>query len=83
MKVSPGGEDEERAPDCSVELVLGDRDVLAGEVGEDDEVDLVGQTVCSSAIASASSRMPMPSSSSSCVIVSGGQIMITFQCVMR
>ena len=37
----------------------------------------------SSAIASASSRIAMPSSASSRVIVSGGTTMITFQCVIR
>ena len=41
------------------------------------------QLVCSSAIARASSRIAMPSSTSSRVIVSGGQTMITFQCVIR
>ena len=38
---------------------------------------------CSSAIASVSSRIASPSSTSSRVIVSGGTTMITFQCVMR
>jgi hypothetical protein len=83
MKISARGKDEQRTPNRRIELVLGDRNVPARDVGEEDEVDLDGQTVCSSAIASASSRMPIPSSSSSRVIVSGGQIMITFQCVMR
>ena len=38
---------------------------------------------CSSAIASASSRTPRPSSSSSRVIVSGGATITTFQCTKR
>jgi hypothetical protein len=41
------------------------------------------QATYSSAIASASSRIATPSSSSSRVIVSGGTTMITFQCVIR
>ena len=86
MRVAARCEDQERAPDRGVQLVRGDRDVTACDPGADDELDVgpvCAQTVCSSAIASASSRMAMPSSSSSRVIVSGGQIMITFQWVMR
>jgi hypothetical protein len=45
--------------------------------------DALSQLACSSATESASSRMPIPSSSSSRVIVSGGTTMITFQCVIR
>src|SRR4029079_17132602 len=41
------------------------------------------QTVYSSAIASASSRMPIPSSISSRVIVSGGQTTTPVPCVIR
>ena len=86
MRVAACREDEQRATDRGVQLVRGDRDVTACDPRADDELDVgrVGaQTVCSSAIASASSRMAMPSSSSSRVIVSGGQIMIMFQWVMR
>ena len=67
-----------------VTLDVPERDVLSGDVREDDEVDVASrQAAYSSAIESASSRMPMPSSISSRVIVSGGQTMITFQCVIR
>ena len=82
---SAGGEDEQRAADRGIPLVVLERDFLSGDVREDDEVDVASgrQAAYSSAIASASSRMPMPSSISSRVIVSGGHTMITFQCVIR
>jgi hypothetical protein len=81
---SAGGEDEQGASQRGVPVVVLERDVLSGDVGEDDDVDVASrQAVYSSAIDSASSRMPMPSSISSRVIVSGGQTMITFQCVIR
>ena len=85
MQVSAGGEDEQRPPKRRVSLGSVERDVLACDVGEDYEVDVVSrcQAAYSSAIASASSRIPIPSSISSRVIVSGGHTMITFQCVMR
>ena len=81
---SPGGEDEQRASQRGIPFVVLERDVLSGDEGEDDEVDVASrQAAYSSAIESASSRMPMPSSISSRMIVSGGQTMITFQCVIR
>ena len=79
-----GGEDEQRASQRGVPFVVLERDFLSRDVGEDDEVDVASrQAAYSSAIESASSRMPMPSSISSRMIVSGGQTMITFQCVIR
>ena len=81
---SAGGEDEQRASQRGVPFVVLERDVLSGDVGEDDQVDVASrQAAYSSAIESASSRMPMPSSISSRVIVNGGATMITFQCVIR
>jgi len=81
---SAGGEDEQRASQRGVPFVILERDALSGDVGEDDEIDVASrQAAYSSAIESASSRMPMPSSISSPVIVSGGATMITFQCVIR
>ena len=81
---SAGGEDEQRASQRGVPFVVLERDVLSGDVGKDDDVDVASrQAVYSSAIESASSRIPMPSSISSRVIVSGGQTMITLQCVIR
>jgi len=79
-----GGEDEQRASQRGVPFVVLERDFLSRDVGEDDEVDVASrQAAYSSAIESASSRIPMPSSISSRVIVSGGATMITFQCVIR
>ena len=84
VECSAGGEDEQRASQRGVPFVVLERDVLSGDVGEDDEVDVASrQAAYSSAIESASSRIPMPSSISSRVIVSGGATMITFQCVIR
>jgi hypothetical protein len=83
MKVAARREDEQGAANCGIPLLLCERDLAAGDVRRDDEVDVCRQTVCSSATASASSRMAIPSSSSSRVIVSGGQTMTTFQCVIR
>jgi hypothetical protein len=83
MQVPAGGEDEQCASNGGIALLLGERDLAARDVRSDDEVDVCRQTVCSSATASASSRTAMPSSSSSRVIVSGGQTMTTFQCVIR
>jgi hypothetical protein len=81
---SPGGEDEQGASQRGVPFVALEWDILSGDVGEDDEVDVASrQAAYSSAIESASSRIPMPSSISSRVIVSGGATMITFQCVIR
>jgi hypothetical protein len=81
---SAGGEDEQRASQRGVPFVVLERNVLSGDVGEDDEVDVASrQAAYSSAIESASSSIPMPSSISSRVIVSGGATMITFQCVIR
>ena len=79
-----GGEDEQRASQRGVPFVVLERDFLSRDVGEDDEVDVASrQAAYSSAIESASSRIPTPSSISSRVIVSGGATMITFQCVIR
>jgi hypothetical protein len=83
VQVTAGGEDEQGASKGGVSLLLGEWDLAARDVRSDDEVDVCRQTVCSSATASASSRTAMPSSSSSRVIVSGGQTMTTFQCVIR
>ena len=86
VQISAGGEHEQRAPERRVSLGVVERDLLACDEGEDYEVDVVSrrrQAAYSSAMASTSSRIPMPSSISSRVIVSGGQTMITFQCVMR
>jgi hypothetical protein len=83
MQVSPGGEDEQGASNGGIALLFRERYFTARDVRRDDEVDVCRQTVCSSATASASSRTATPSSSSSRVIVSGGQTMTTFQCVMR
>ena len=86
VQISAGGEHEQRAPKRRVPLALVERNLPARDVCEDDEFGVVsrrGQAAYSSAIASASSRIPIPSSISSRVIVSGGQTMITFQCVMR
>ena len=83
LEVAAGGEDEQGASNGGIALLLGERHFAARDVGSDDEVDVCRQTVCSSATASASSRTAMPSSSSSRVIVSGGQTMTTFQCVIR
>ena len=80
---SAGGEDEQRSSQGGAPFVVFERDLLSRDVGEDDEVDVASrQAAYSSAIESASSRMPMPSSISSSVIVSGGATMITFQCVI-
>jgi hypothetical protein len=83
MQVSAGGEDEQGASNGGIALLVGERHFAARDVCGDDEVDVCRQTVCSSATASASSRKAMPSSSSSRVIVSGGQTMTTFQWVIR
>jgi hypothetical protein len=86
MKTPAGGEHEQGSPKRRVALGLVERNVLTCDVREDYEVGVVSlrrQAAYSSAIASASSRIPIPSSISSRVIVSGGQTMITFQCVMR
>jgi hypothetical protein len=56
---------------------------LAREPPGAGSADALRQTTYSSAIASVSSRMAMPSSTSSRVIVNGGTTMITFQCVIR
>jgi hypothetical protein len=82
MEITAGGEDEESPAERCVSLSVVERHFLACDVGEDDQID-VGQAVCSSAMESASSRIAIPSSISSRVIVSGGQTMITFQCVIR
>jgi hypothetical protein len=82
VEVAAGGEHEQRTADGGVPFLVGERNVLSRDERGDDEVD-VSQTVYSSAIASASSRIAMPSSISSRVIVSGGQTMTTFQCVIR
>jgi hypothetical protein len=83
----PGGVGIAQPFQCTrirIPLVVPERDVLSGDVREDDEVDVANrQAAYSSAIDRASSRMPMPSSISSRVIVSGGHTMITFQCVIR
>jgi hypothetical protein len=80
---SAGGEDEQRASQGGAPFVVLESDFLSRDVGEDDEVDVASrQAAYSSAIDRASSRMPMPSSISSRVIVSGGHTMITFQCVI-
>ena len=86
VQIPAGGEHEQRAPKRRVALALVERNLPTRDVCEDDELGVVsrrGQAAYSSAIASASSRIPIPSSISSRVIVSGGQTMITFQCVMR
>ena len=53
------------------------------EIGRVDDAEQRYESACSSAIASTSSRIAIPSSTSSRVIVSGGTTMITFQCVIR
>ena len=83
MEVAAGREDEQRAAHGGVAFVLGERNSLSCEVGGDDEVDVRVYAAYSSATASASSRMEIPSSSSSRVMVSGGQTITTFQCVIR
>ena len=86
VQSSAGGEHEQCAPECRVALGVLERDLLTRNVREDYEIGVVSrrrQAAYSSAIASASSKIPMPSSISSRVIVSGGHTMITFQCVMR
>jgi hypothetical protein len=40
VEVSSCGEDEERASDCRVQLIVRDRNVLPGDVGEDDQIDV-------------------------------------------
>jgi len=40
MQVSARGEDKERAADRGVQLLLYDRNLLPGHVGEDDELDV-------------------------------------------
>jgi hypothetical protein len=86
VQIAARREYEQRAPKGCVPLGVIERDLLTRDVGEDDEVGVVSrrrQAAYSSAIASASSRIPMPSSISSRVMVSGGQTMITFQWVIR
>jgi hypothetical protein len=80
--VTAGGEDEEGPAECRVPLLVVERHFLPCDEGEDDQID-VDQAVCSSAMERASSRIAIPSSISSRVIVSGGHTMITFQCVIR
>ena len=81
---SAGRKNEQRASKRGVPFLVPERDVLSGDVGENDEVEVASrQAAYSSAIDSTSSRMPMPSSISSRVIVKGGATMITFQCVIR
>jgi hypothetical protein len=82
VEIAAGGEDEERPAKCRIPLCIVERNFVARDIGEDDQIDVV-QTACSSAIESTSSRIPIPSSISSRVIVSGGQTMITFQWVIR
>jgi hypothetical protein len=86
VQISAGSEHEQRAPKRRVALALVEWNLPARDVCEDDKLGVVrrrGQAAYSSAIASASSRIPIPSSISSRVIVRGGQTMITFQCVIR
>jgi hypothetical protein len=86
VQIAARREYEQRTPKGCVPLGVLQRDLLTRDVGKDDEVGFVSrgrQAAYSSAIASASSRMAMPSSISSGVIVSGGQTMITFQWVIR
>jgi hypothetical protein len=86
LEVPAGREDEQGPPERRTAFDLVQCDLLARDIRENDEVGVVsrrGQVVYSSAIASASSSTPMPSSISSRVIVSGGQTMMTFQCVIR
>jgi hypothetical protein len=86
VQISAGGEHEQRPSKRGVALGVVERNLLAREVRENDEVGVVSrrrQAAYSSAIASTSSRIPIPSSISSRVMVSGGQTMITFQWVMR
>ena len=67
------------------DFVIG-RDLTFGrDVGKPDNPPglFCHYAACSSAMESASSRVAMPSSISSRVIVSGGHTMITFQCVIR
>ena len=83
LEIPACGEDEEGPPERSVPFRVVERHVLTRDVHEDDQVDVASQAACSSAIESTSSRIAMPSSISSRVIVSGGQTMITFQWVIR
>jgi len=86
VEVPAGREDEQSPPERRIALELVQRDLLARDISENDQVGVVsrrGQAAYSSAIASVSSSTPMPSSISSRVIVSGGQTMTTFQCVIR
>ena len=89
VEIPACGEDEESPAERRVPLCVVERHLLARDVREDDQVDVASrpdtrlQAACSSAIESTSSRIAMPSSISSRVIVSGGQTMITFQCVIR
>jgi hypothetical protein len=89
MEIPARGKDEEGPAERRIPFRVVERHLLAREVREDDQVDVASrpdtrlQAACSSAIESTSSRIAMPSSISSRVIVSGGQTMITFQCVIR
>jgi hypothetical protein len=83
VEVAAGGVDEQCAPYCGIALPLRQRDLLSCDVRSDDQVDVSRQTAYSSATASASSRIEIPSSTSSRVMVSGGQTITTFQCVIR
>jgi hypothetical protein len=69
----------ERVDEERVQLV----ELWRGEVGRVDDGEQRYDSACSSTIASTSSRIAIPSSTSSRVIVSGGTTMITFQCVIR
>ncbi len=69
----------ERVDQEGVQLVT----LATAEVGRVDDGEQRYASTCSSAMASTSSRIAIPSSTSSRVIVSGGTTMITFQCVIR
>jgi hypothetical protein len=86
VQISARREHEEGAANGGVAVAGVEWNLPSRDVGLDDQLGVVSrrrQAAYSSAIASASSRIPIPSSISSRVMVSGGHTMITFQCVIR